>query len=81
MKAKKMSAMIMSTNVGMMLKRISYWLVSWQGFYRTRKSTYLEGAIDGCTSVQNPQHLPGLAVHVKRQRKIQEVIESELGHS
>ena len=47
----------------------------------SHQSTYLEGAVDSCTSVQNPQYLPGLATHVERQRKIQEVVESELRHS
>ena len=48
--------------------------------YRSHQSAYLKGAVDGCTSVQNPQYLPGLTTHMERQRKIQEVVESELRH-
>lgn len=65
-KAKRMSAMIMSTNVGTMLNRISYTgrMVSRGLSYLW--SAYLEGTVDSCTSVQNPQYLPGLATHVER---------------
>lgn len=49
--------------------------------YYSCKSAYLEGAVDGCASVQNPQHFPSLATHVKGQRKVQEVVECELRHS
>jgi len=49
--------------------------------YRSHQSTYLKGAVDSCTSVKNPQYLPGLAAYVERQREIQEVVESELRHS
>ena len=49
--------------------------------YRGYQGAYLKGAVDSCTSVQNPQYLSSLTTHMERQRKIQEVVESELRHS
>jgi len=51
------------------------------GALSRHQSAYLKGAVDSCASVKNPQHLPGLATHMERQRKIQEVVEGELRHS
>lgn len=34
--------------------------------YRSHESTYFKSAVDSCTSVKNPQHLPCLATDMER---------------
>jgi hypothetical protein len=43
-------------------------------------STYFESVVDSSTTIQYTEHFTGLATDVEREREIEQMIKSKLGH-